>query len=114
MGKKSPKSHWERGRISAPEDTKKIPVCIIVIINIFHCMPKIPTKKVRIKTIISGKTNVIFFYLQLLIIPFADDKAKKIWNLPLCASEKEKYISGAADFGAVIQDREKRKAYTND
>ena len=40
-----------------------------------------------------------FFYLQLLIIPFADDRAKKIWNLPLCASEKEKYISGAADFG---------------
>ena len=26
LGKKSPKSHWERGRISAPEDTKKIPV----------------------------------------------------------------------------------------
>ena len=25
LGKKSPKSHWERGRISAPEDTKKIP-----------------------------------------------------------------------------------------
>ena len=23
LGKKSPKSHWERGRISAPEDTKK-------------------------------------------------------------------------------------------
>ena len=42
---------------------------------------------------------MFFFYLQLLIIPFADDRAKKIWNLPLCASEKEKYISGAADFG---------------
>ena len=27
LGKKSPKSHWERGRISAPEDTKKNP-CI--------------------------------------------------------------------------------------
>ena len=25
LGKKSPKSHWERGRISAPEDTKKNP-----------------------------------------------------------------------------------------
>ena len=25
IGKKSPKSHWERGRISAPEDTKKNP-----------------------------------------------------------------------------------------
>ena len=25
LGKKSPKSHWQRGRISAPEDTKKIP-----------------------------------------------------------------------------------------
>ena len=25
LGKKSPKSHWERGRTSAPEDTKKIP-----------------------------------------------------------------------------------------
>ena len=23
LGKKSPKSHWERGRISAPEDKKK-------------------------------------------------------------------------------------------
>ena len=23
LGKKSPKSHWERARISAPEDTKK-------------------------------------------------------------------------------------------
>ena len=43
-----------------------------------------------------------FFYLQLLIIPFADDRAKKVWNLPLCASEKEKYISGAADFGRQL------------
>ena len=25
LGKKSPKSHWERGRISAPEETKKNP-----------------------------------------------------------------------------------------
>ena len=25
LGKKSPKSHWERGRNSAPEDTKKNP-----------------------------------------------------------------------------------------
>ena len=25
LGKKSPKSYWERGRISASEDTKKIP-----------------------------------------------------------------------------------------
>ena len=25
LGKKSPKSHWERGQILAPEDTKKIP-----------------------------------------------------------------------------------------
>ena len=57
---------------------------------------------------ISGKRNVFFFYLQLLIIPFADDRAKKIWNLALCASEKEKYISGAADFG-----RKRWKAYTN-
>ena len=40
-----------------------------------------------------------FFYLQLLIILFADDRAKKIFNLPLCASEKKKYISDAADFG---------------
>ena len=29
LGKKSPKSHWERGRISAPEDTKKIPDTVI-------------------------------------------------------------------------------------
>ena len=56
-------------------------------------------KKHTIKTIISGKTNIYFFYLQLLIIPYADDRAKKIWKLLLCASEKEKYISGAADFG---------------
>ena len=57
------------------------------------------TCQITIKTIISGKTNVFFFYLQLLIIPFADDRANKIRNLPLCASEKEKYISGVADFG---------------
>ena len=31
LGKKSPKSHWERGRISAPEaeDTNKIPAISI-------------------------------------------------------------------------------------
>ena len=28
LGKKSPKSHWERGRISAPEDTKKKSLCL--------------------------------------------------------------------------------------
>ena len=30
LGKKSPKSHWERGRISAPEDTKKNPCMLSV------------------------------------------------------------------------------------
>ena len=29
-GKKSPKSHWERGQISASEDTKKIPAVISI------------------------------------------------------------------------------------
>ena len=53
------------------------------------------------------------------MIPFADDRAKKKYGItPLCASEKEKYISGAADFGqqcgAVIPDRKRWKVYTND
>ena len=52
--------------------------------------------------------------MQLLIIPFADDKGKKYYGI---ASEKEKYISGAADFGrqcgTVIPDRKRWKAYTN-
>ena len=37
LGKKSPKSHWERGRISAPEDTKKIPVGVHVLTIIQFC-----------------------------------------------------------------------------
>ena len=32
---------------------------------------------------------------------FADDRAKKYGITPLCEPGKEKYISGAADFGAV-------------
>ena len=34
-------------------------VCVIIIINIFHCMPKLPTKKVRIiLALISRKTTL--------------------------------------------------------
>ena len=46
-----------------------------------------------------GKTNI--FYWQLLIILFAVDIAKKNGIIPLCASRREKYISGAAIFGAA-------------
>ena len=31
--KKSPKSHWERGRISAPEDTKKNPCPYVMFVG---------------------------------------------------------------------------------
>ena len=36
LGKKTPKSHWERSRISAPEDTKKNPWCSCVILSFHH------------------------------------------------------------------------------
>ena len=77
------------------------------------------TCQITFKTIISGK----ILYLQLSIRPFADDRPKKIWNLPLCASEKEKYISQHQQVemaqqilggSAVIPDRKRWKAYTND
>ena len=45
-----------------------------------------------------GKNNLVLYW-QYLIILFADDRAKKYGITPLSASEKEKYISGAADFG---------------
>ena len=35
LGKKSPKSHWERGRISAPEDTKKNP-CYNTCLGVYY------------------------------------------------------------------------------
>ena len=57
------------------------------------------TCQIAYKIIISGK--LIFFYWQLLIILFAVDIAKKNGIIPLCASRREKYISGAADFGAA-------------
>ena len=47
-----------------------------------------------------GKTNV-FFQWKLLIILFADGRAKKYGSAHLCSSGKEKYISGTADFGAA-------------
>ena len=43
LGKKSPKSHWERGRISAPEDTKKIPGGYLVITEGYLCKFSIKT-----------------------------------------------------------------------
>ena len=46
--------------------------------------------------------NYVFLYTLLLIILFADDRAKKYGITPLSASGNEKYISGAADFGAVM------------
>ena len=45
----------------------------------------------------------MYFYWQLLIILFADYRAKKYGITPLSASGKEKYISGAADFGAAAR-----------
>ena len=55
---------------------------------------KSPVKSLSVK-------NNVFLYWQLLIILFADDRAKKKYGItPLSASGKEKYISGAADFGA--------------
>ena len=45
----------------------------------------------------------MYFYWQLLIILFADDRAKKYGITPLSALGKEKYISGAADFGAAAR-----------
>ena len=57
----------------------------------------IPVSK---RTYYFGK-NYVFLYTQLLIILFADDRAKKFGITPLSASGNEKYISGAADFGAA-------------
>ena len=58
------------------------------------------TCQIAYKIIILGK--LIFFYWQLLIILFAVDIAKKIWNYTSLCFEKGKYISGAAIFGAVM------------
>ena len=57
----------------------------------------------HVKLLIKSKfrEKLIFFYWQLLIILFAVDKAKKFGIIPLCASRREKYISGAAIFGAA-------------
>ena len=41
--------------------------------------------------------------MQLLIILFADDIAKKYGITPLSALGKEKHFSGAADFGAAAR-----------
>ena len=41
------------------------------------------TCQIAIKIIISG--NLMYFYWQLLIIPFDDDRAKKYGITPLCA-----------------------------
>ena len=60
------------------------------------------TCQIAIKIIISVKNNV-FLYWQLLIILFADDRAKKYGITPLSALGKEKYISGAADLGAAAR-----------
>ena len=45
-----------------------------------------------------------FFYLQLMIILFADDRAKKTMELHLFVlQERKKYMSGAVDFGAAAR-----------
>ena len=44
------------------------------------------------------KTNVFFVLVIVLMI-----ERKKYGIIPLCASGKEKYISGAADFGAAAR-----------
>ena len=49
------------------------------------------------KTLFRKKT----YYWQMLIILFVDDRAKQ--TSPLCESGKEKFISGAADFGTAAQ-----------
>ena len=58
--------------------------------------------KSPLKSLLWLKSNV-FLYWQLLIILFADDRAKKYGITPLSASGKEKYISDAADFGAAAR-----------
>ena len=47
----------------------------------------------------------MYFYWQVLIILFVDDRAKKIWNYTsyIVLWERKKYISGAADFGAAAR-----------
>ena len=45
----------------------------------------------------------MFYYWQLLMILFADDRTKKYGITPLCESGKGKFISGAADFGAAAR-----------
>ena len=42
LGKKSPKSHWERGRISAPEETKKNP-CNQIVFSDWAVLDKVST-----------------------------------------------------------------------
>ena len=64
--------------------------------------PTPETCQITIKIIISVKNNV-FLYWQSLIILFADDRANKYGITPLSASGMEKYVSGAADFGAAAR-----------
>ena len=45
----------------------------------------------------------MYFYWQLLMILFADDRAKKKKITALSASGKEKYTSGTADLGAAAR-----------
>ena len=64
-----------------------------------------------------SRENKCIFYWQLLIIPFADERAKKYGITPLCASEKEKYFWRSRFLVTARRghtDRKRWKAYTND
>ena len=57
LGKKSPKSHWERYRISAPEDTKKNPW---VIYNLSKLMLWVLKTHVQAKQLDSNHSFIQF------------------------------------------------------